>query len=107
MTVNLTAWTFNDRFVGFTHPFSAGSPITRAPANSKIELNESLALNPAINDRPTRSISFVAIHSYDIAICLYCTMKHQRHGHRIIGSSKEYEFMNREKIFYKTKMKRK
>lgn len=105
MAVNLTAWTFNDRFVGFTHPFSTGSPIIRARANSKVELNEPLALNPAINDRPTRSISFVAIHSYDITTCSCCTMKHnQTHGH---GLSTRYESTNIEKKLYKTKVKRK
>lgn len=70
MAVNLTTWTFNDRFDSFTHwhPFSKGlyTQNSRACTNSNVKLNEPLALNPAINGRATRSIRFIAIYNHDI-----------------------------------------
>lgn len=91
-------------------PSARGSPITRARTNSKVELNEPLALNPTINDRPTRSISFVANHSYNITTYSCCTIKYkdksQRNGHCTARFSIGYESMNTERDFYKTKAKR-
>lgn len=99
MAVNLTAWTFNDRFAGFTHwrPFIGGFTYNSPTCtSSNVELNEPLALNPPINGQPSRSISFVAIYC-DIAANSCCMMKwRQKNIYRAKEKRKTAQIANKE-----------